>query len=71
MAYCDEEGVLPFTSAHAVFGGGDDTVGNPDRAQISPFELYELILLLKLDKHLPVERFEAIVSQSTVRSPPS
>ena len=32
------------------FGRGDDTVGNPHRAQISRFELFELILLLKLDK---------------------
>ena len=31
-------------------GRGDDTVGNPHRAQISQFELFELILLLKLDK---------------------
>ena len=29
------------------------------RAQISQFELFELILLLKLDKQFPVERFEA------------
>ena len=50
------------------FGGGDDTVGNPHRAQIVQFELFELIPLLKLDKQLPVERFEATVSQSTVPS---
>ena len=31
-------------------GRGDDTVGNPHRAQISQFELFELILLLKFDK---------------------
>ena len=29
--------------------GGDDTVGNPRRARISRFELFELILLSKLD----------------------
>ena len=51
-------------------GGGDDTVGNPHRARSSQFELFELILLLKLDKQFPVERFEATVSQSTVPSPP-
>ena len=51
-------------------GRGDDTVGNPPRAQISQFELFELILLLKLDKQFSVERFEATVSQSTVPSPP-
>ena len=32
------------------------------------FEFFEFILLLKLDKRLPVERFEAAVSQSAVRS---
>ena len=45
---------------------GDDTVGNPHRTQISQFELFELILLLKLDKR---QRFEASASQSTVPSP--
>ena len=40
------------------------------RAQISQFELCELILLLKLDKQFPVEQFQAAVSQSTVPSPP-
>ena len=51
-------------------GRGDDAVGNPQRAQISQFELFELILLLKLGKQFPVEQFEATVSQSTVPSPP-
>ena len=56
--------------AHAVrFGRGVDTLRNPHRAQISQFELFELMLFLKLDKQLPVERFEARVSQSTVPSP--
>ena len=50
-------------------GRGDDTVGNPHRAQISQFELFELILSLKLDKRLPVEQSEATVSQSTVLPP--
>ena len=41
------------------------------RAQISQLELFELIiLLLKLDKRLPVEQFEATVAQSTVPSSP-
>ena len=53
-----------------IAGRGDDTVGNPHRAQIWQFELFELVLLLKLDKQLPIERFEATVSQSTVPSPP-
>ena len=57
----------------------DDTVGNPHRAQISQFELLELILLLKLDKHFPVEQFEASrairgssisVSSTLLASPP-
>ena len=52
-------------------GRGDDTVGNPHRAQASQFELFEPILLLKLDKQSPVEQFEATVSQSTVPFPPS
>ena len=52
-----------------LFGWGDDTVGNPDRGQIYQFELFELVLLLKLDKQLPVEQFEAAVSQSAVPSP--
>ena len=52
------------------FGRGDATVGNPHRTQISQFELFELILLLKLNKQFPVEQFEASVSQSTVPSPP-
>ena len=51
------------------FGRGDDMVGNPHRAQIIKFELFELILLLIVDKQFPVEQFEATVSQSTVPSP--
>ena len=35
------------------FGRGDDTVGSPHRAQVPPFELFELVLLLKLGKQLP------------------
>ena len=45
-------------------------VGNPHRAQICQFEVFEPILLLKFDKRFPVEQFEATVSQSTVPSPP-
>ena len=51
-------------------GRGDDTVGNPPRARMSQFELFEFILLLKFGKRFPVERFEATVSQSTAPSPP-
>ena len=50
----------------AVLGRGDDAAGNPRRAQRSQFELFELILLSKLDKQFPAEQFEATVSQSTV-----
>ena len=39
---------LPYHASD--FGRGDDTVGNPHRTQICQFELFELILLLKLDK---------------------
>ena len=38
--------------------------------RISQFVLFELILLLKLDKQLSVERFEAAASQLAVPSPP-
>ena len=31
------------------FGRGDDTVGNPHRAQISQFDVFERIFLLKFD----------------------
>ena len=41
------------------FGRGDDTVGDPHRAHISQFELFELIPLLKFDKQFSVEQFEA------------
>ena len=51
-------------------GGWFDTVGNPRRAPIVQCELFELILLLKLDQQFPVEWFEATASQSTVPSPP-
>ena len=54
----------------AYLGRGDDTVGNPHRAQISQFEVFEFITLLKLDKQFSIEQSEAIVSQST-GPPPS
>ena len=56
------------TRYKGVLGRGDDTVGNPRRAQISQFELFELILLLKVDNQLHIEQFEATVSQSTLPS---
>ena len=40
-------------------GRGDNTVGNPHRAQTSQYELSEFLLLLKLDEQFPVEQFEA------------
>ena len=51
-------------------GRGDDTCGNPHRAQISQFELFELLLSLKLDNQFSIERFEAAASRSAVPSPP-
>ena len=54
---------------HTIGEGELDAVGNPHRAQISRFDLVELILL-KLDRRFPVEPFEATVSQSTVPCPP-
>ena len=60
----------PVGAALRPSGRGDDAVGNPHRAQVSHFALFELILSMKLDKQLPVERFESIVSQSAVPSPP-
>ena len=54
----------------SLIGRGDDTVGNPPRAQICQFEFFELILLLELNIRFPVERFEATASQSAVPSPP-
>ena len=41
------------------FGRGDETVGDPHRAQIYQFELFKLILLSNLYKQFPVEQFEA------------
>ena len=35
---------IEFTPSHLCFGRGDDTVGNPHRAQISQFELFELFI---------------------------
>ena len=37
---------------------------------VSQFELFELILLVKLYKQLPVEQFEATISQPAAASPP-
>ena len=50
-------------------GRGDDTIGNPHRVQIDQFELFEFILLLKLEERFPIEQFEATLSQSIVPSP--
>ena len=41
------------------------------RAQISQFELFELIILLRLDKQFSIEQFEPTASQSAASSPPS
>ena len=47
-----------------IIGRGDDTDGNPHRAQISQFDLFELILSLKLD----IETRQA-VKVSGIRDP--
>ena len=61
--------VVEVASATVSLGRGD-MVGNPHRAQICQLELFEFILVLKLDKQFSIEQFEATVSQSTVSSPP-
>ena len=48
----------------ASIGRGDDALGNPRRAHFFRFELFELVLLLKLDRQFPVEQFEATGSAS-------
>ena len=53
----------------ASFGSGDDTVGNPHRAQIAQLECFDIILLLKSDELLPVKQFEATVSVSSISKP--
>ena len=54
---------------HGSVRKGDDTVGNTHRAQIHKFELFVLILFLKVDRQLSIDQFEQTVSQSTVSSP--
>ena len=49
--------------------GGMMGFGKPHRGQMSQFEFFELIPLLKLDKQFAVEQFEATVSQSTAPAP--
>ena len=58
----------PGQGAGAGLGRGDDAVGNPRRARISQFELFELFLLSKVDKQLSIE-LEPTLSQSAA-SPP-
>ena len=43
---------------------GDDTVGNPHRAQIMQLESFELIPSLNLDQQVSIEQFEATVSHT-------
>ena len=69
-SYCVDWASLNSVPTKQIIGRGDDTVGNPHRAQISQFELFELILLSKLYKQFPVEQFEATVSRSTAPLPP-
>ena len=67
------------SSSSSSIGRGDDSVGNPYRAQISQFELLEHYPFVYWDwtngslssNSRQVDRFEAAVSQSAVPSPPS
>ena len=59
--------MAPAQGWYAQIGRGDDTVGNPHRAQLS--QLFELVLLLEVDEQSSIEQFEAAVSRSTVPSP--
>ena len=49
-----------------LFGRGDDTVGSPHLTQMSQFELFELILLLKLDELFPVEQQSGKYNRTSV-----
>ena len=60
--------VIDRCDGNVLEGGMIRSVGNPHRAQIYHFVFFELILFLELDKQLPVEQFEAAVSQSTLPS---
>ena len=51
-------------------GRGDDTVGDPHRAQSYRFYLFDIVLLVELDKQFSIEQFEATVFQSTIPCPP-
>ena len=50
--------------------GGDDAVGNPRRAQISQFELFEVFVLSEVCNQFSIEQFEPAASQSEASSPP-
>ena len=62
--------VVRVTVSATGFRRGNDMVGNPHRAQTSQLEPFELVLSLKSDKQLSIERFEPTASQSTVSSAP-
>ena len=63
----EEHGLPPNGSGIREEGG--DTVGNPRRARISRFELFELALWFRSDRRLPVEQFEAAVHTIRAQSP--
>ena len=48
---------------------GDDTVGNPHRAQIDSIRYFRAYPLIDIRQQLPVEQFEVTVSQSAAPSP--
>ena len=53
-----------------IAGGWSFDAAHPHRAQLSQCELFELVLLSRLDYRFPAEQVEAAVSQSTGPSPP-
>ena len=67
---CSSRGSRPRKTRASVGREGDDTVGDPRRAQSYQLTLFELVISLNLDNQLYIERFEPTVSQSTVSSPP-
>ena len=72
MVYCGTSAKILFvlTPSGSCQEGGGGYGWKPHRAQIDQFELFELLLILKLDNVLFMGRFEPTVSRSTVSSPP-
>ena len=54
----------------AALSRGESTGESLIELKFLKFDVFELILSLKLDKQFSIEQFEAAISQSTVHSPP-